>query len=61
MKELNCHGFDLIITLKSIKSLEFYGPRFSYFNTLEVAFEVHEKFGRLCRKTVNIDKGKTNP
>ena len=39
MKELNCHGFDLIITLKSIKSLEFYGPRFSYFNTLEVAFE----------------------
>jgi len=54
MNELNCHCFDLIITLNSIKSLEFYGPRFNYFNMLEAAFEVHENFGRLYRKTVNI-------
>jgi hypothetical protein len=54
MKELNFHYFDLSTISKSIKSLEFYELRVNYFNILEAAFEVHEEFGRLYRKTVSI-------
>jgi len=64
MKELNCHYFDLVIILKSLNPLEFYEQKVNYFNISEAAFEVHEKFGRLHRKTVNTaaqNKGKTTP
>lgn len=54
MKGLDCHYFKLVTILQSIKSLEFCETSVHYFNMLEAAFEVHEKFGRSYRKTVNI-------